>query len=79
MTDKEIDTIYEYVDSCMRLGEWHVLDKIFGDFDVINMPIDAKVTYLVASFAGKDKIPNRQNFLEKCKFLHKEERLWDNL
>jgi hypothetical protein len=78
--DVDIDNILNYVDSCIRRGEWDVLSDVFYNLtpQAEIMPLDIIVSYLVASLPGKSKIRYRQAFLTKCKELHPNED-WSNL
>jgi len=67
-TDRDIDVIYDYFDSCMRHGEFDVIDGILLSLcsSLPSMDLDIALTYLTASYPVKSKLPNRKVFFCKC-------------
>ena len=81
LTDKDIDNIYDYIDSMMTLGEWHDLGEIFRNLipKINEMSIDAMLTYATASFPGKTRIKYRRTFINLCKKRFPDKALWGGL
>jgi len=81
LSEKELDFIFREVDSYMRNDKWDILSDIFAGFitHFNDISVDIKLTYLVASFPGANKIQHRQEFLELCRKYHENERLWKGL
>ena len=81
LTDKQIDLIHEVVDSCLTFKEYDVLSMYFYNFipQINTMCVDAKLAYLTATLPVRSQIQYREDFLNKCKELHKDVGLWENL
>ncbi len=80
-SDEDIDIIYEVVDSMMKLGEWHDLSRYFYGFisQVEDMPLDIILAYVVSSKPGAQKIQYRRRFINECKKIHTDEKIWIGL
>jgi hypothetical protein len=80
-TDKELDDLYDLIDSLMKEGEWFVLNNLC---DVWSSPhstatLDTRLGIATATLPAKSKLPNRKVFMEECKRLHPDPEFWKGL
>lgn len=79
--DQELDQIYNLADDLMCRDKWYVLDTIleYITYNVWRYDTNILVGWATATFAGKNKLEKRKEFLDKCKELHSDEGLWNGL
>lgn len=79
--DEELDKIYDFSDNLMKRERWIVIETIFEYImdNIKNYQTEILVGWATATLAGKHRIINRQEFLDKCKELHPDEELWKGL
>ena len=67
--DREIDTIYAVVKSCLQHKEWKTLSKWFFGFlpQVKEMHLDIILAYLTSTKPAASKIRYRRQFSSSCK------------
>jgi len=81
MNEKNIDCIYDAVDSCMKGGRWNLLNNLFLIItkNAELKELDILLSYATSSLPGKNNIPARADFIKRCKELHPNPELWKGL
>ena len=80
-TDKELDEIYDLVDTLMKEEDWWLLNNlcmVWASPDS-TASLDIRLGLATATFPGKSKLPNRKVFMSKCKELYPDPELWKGL
>jgi hypothetical protein len=81
ISDRVLDSIYDYADSLIRNEEWEYLSSIFHGFllQVDILPLDVKLAFLTATLPAKSHIKNRKEFLIACQSYDPSDNLWNGL
>ena len=79
--DKELDDLYDLIDSLMKAGEWFVLNNLCDVWSSpqSNATLDTRLGIATATLPAKSKLPNRKKFMKECKRLHPDSELWKGL
>ena len=79
--DHHLDEIYDTIDLLMKNGKWIILNQLFELWEsrAWRTDLDILLGYATASLPGKSKIPHRAVFMDKCKRLYPDKKLWSGL
>ena len=86
--DRELDSIYFTINYMMNKGFWIAIDEILNtiirDMIDVNDPmttelfnVDIAFGYMRATFPGKNKLFNRNIFIEECEYFMKKNDMWE--
>lgn len=80
-TDKELDELYDLIDSLMKEEDWWLLNNLCltWAFPKSTVTLDTRLGIATATFPAKSKLPNRKVFMTRCKELHPDAELWKGL
>ena len=66
ITDKQMDEIYDEIDTLCHESKWREIDNILREIDVDNQQLDYLLAYLTITFCVQDKLNYRAEFFHKC-------------
>jgi len=80
-TDKQLDDLYDVIDSMMKDGDWWLLDHLcwIWSSPQSNATLDTRLGIATATLPAKSKLPNRKIFMKECKRLYPDPELWKGL